>query len=568
VRISPTRMHTIQKLIAILGFMLLIPMAFASITDVYLAQNAQGAGDGSSCSNAKAASFFNTSGNWGSGSSQIGAGTTVHLCGTLTASAGATLLTFQGSGGAGNPVTLLFENGTVLQSPYFQQIGGAINLNGKSHILIDGGTTCGEVNTTLVPCNGLIQNTSNGSTGNENCINSPCANQQNSSAVYSTGTFTDVEVRNLAIKHMYHRTDLHSNSGPADGSVTFEIWFDHIGGSSNVNIHNNDIENGSECVTVDFEGGGSIDSVTVDNVYCNDMHWGIAIVNGGVNNTHGTHIHVDYNEITNWANWVSPSTTFHGNGTILYNAACSGCDIGDTSSTISNNYIHGDLNNGFKLGSPTAFLSVQDNAVGFMMFNNRLVNTCNGQTGGCGVALWWVGCGPACGGGGSIYNNVFNTPNMAAIEFNTKTPNVVKNNVMANSAAGIEIEPNDWSQVASDYNDAYNISGSGTGGANWVCVNVGGQGNCITFSQYQSQHSQDSHSTTGDPKLDANDRLQSGSAAIGLATNLTNLGMHTLDVDLADVARPPSGSWDAAAYQYGSSGGPPPPPVGLAVVVH
>src|ERR1700721_1986721 len=76
-------------------------IARASITNVYIAQSALGTGDGSSCANARATSFFNISSNWGSGSAQIGPGTTVHVCGTIDGAAGGTGLTFQSSGPAG-----------------------------------------------------------------------------------------------------------------------------------------------------------------------------------------------------------------------------------------------------------------------------------------------------------------------------------------------------------------------------------------------------------------------------------------------------------------------------------
>lgn len=78
-----------------------VSSAICSANDVYMAQNAGGAGDGSSCANARAVSFFNSSGNWGAGSTQIGPGTVVHLCGTVT-----TNLTFQTNGASGNPVVL------------------------------------------------------------------------------------------------------------------------------------------------------------------------------------------------------------------------------------------------------------------------------------------------------------------------------------------------------------------------------------------------------------------------------------------------------------------------------
>ena len=66
--------------------------ADAQTVNLYIAQSVQGAGDGSSCSNAKTYPFFNTSSNWGTAVGQIGPGT-VHLCGTISSS-----LTVQSSG--------------------------------------------------------------------------------------------------------------------------------------------------------------------------------------------------------------------------------------------------------------------------------------------------------------------------------------------------------------------------------------------------------------------------------------------------------------------------------------
>src|SRR3989344_4376791 len=73
----------------------------AASSNIYIAQSAAGSDDGSSCANARAASFFNSSGNWGTGTTQIGSGTVVHLCGTIT-----TDFTSQGSGASGNPVVV------------------------------------------------------------------------------------------------------------------------------------------------------------------------------------------------------------------------------------------------------------------------------------------------------------------------------------------------------------------------------------------------------------------------------------------------------------------------------
>ena len=74
----------------------------------YVAQNAQGSGDGTSCASARAISWFNSSGNWGSAANQIGPGTTIQLCGTITSS-----MTFQGSGSSGNYITVDGGNATM-----------------------------------------------------------------------------------------------------------------------------------------------------------------------------------------------------------------------------------------------------------------------------------------------------------------------------------------------------------------------------------------------------------------------------------------------------------------------
>ena len=87
--------------ILLVSTILIVAATLASASDVYLAQNAQGANTGADCADAHASTFFNSSVNWGTGAGQIGPGDTVHLCGTIS-----TNLTFQGNGANGNPVVL------------------------------------------------------------------------------------------------------------------------------------------------------------------------------------------------------------------------------------------------------------------------------------------------------------------------------------------------------------------------------------------------------------------------------------------------------------------------------
>src|ERR1019366_4356515 len=135
------------RLTLVIGFFLVMAStAFAN--NIYITQS--GSAAGSCTSSVQTPAFFNAAANWGSGASQIGPGTTVLLCGTFTGSAGSTLLTFQGSGTSGSPITLKFDTNALLTAPYWAGGSGAINVNSRSYVTIDGGT------------NGTIQNTANG----------------------------------------------------------------------------------------------------------------------------------------------------------------------------------------------------------------------------------------------------------------------------------------------------------------------------------------------------------------------------------------------------------------------
>ena len=98
--------------VLIAAILVVFATAFSTASNIYIAQNAAGGNTGADCANAHAAAWFNSSSNWGSAASQIGPGTTVHLCGTFNAPAGANgYLTFQGS------------DQTEVQSPCFLRAG-------------------------------------------------------------------------------------------------------------------------------------------------------------------------------------------------------------------------------------------------------------------------------------------------------------------------------------------------------------------------------------------------------------------------------------------------------------
>src|SRR5579863_506751 len=105
-----------NSLVLIAFVLFFASLAFSSATDVYITQD--GSSQGACTSNPQPVTFLNSSSNWGSGSSQIGPGTTVHLCGTIS-----TAVTPGGNGASGNPVTILFESGASISAPVFSATG-------------------------------------------------------------------------------------------------------------------------------------------------------------------------------------------------------------------------------------------------------------------------------------------------------------------------------------------------------------------------------------------------------------------------------------------------------------
>jgi hypothetical protein len=568
VPISPTRMHTIQKLIAILGFMLLIPMAYASITDVYLAQSAQGAGDGSSCSNAKAASFFNTSGNWGSGSSQIGAGSTVHLCGVFTGGNASNILQFQGSGASGNPVTLFFETGAALE-PNYCASNGCIDLNAKSHIVIDGGPTCGETAyQTHVSCNGLIEDMTAGSSGATCPSGSGCSPISGSTSAAAIGTNggspSDITVENLHCKMYTRRASDTSDSGMGTTCVGWG------GGalSQDIFVSNVEFEGAAKLMVVSLgSGSGTVSGYHMSNSYLHDMCWAMGIGTDAPN-MNVTDLLFHDNEVTNWDAWAPANTSgnvCHTNGTMWFNGDGNTIHtgnfgyIGDPASGQYNNYLHGNLAGNYSGSSPSGYLSCQDNCINIFVVNNVIDDTSTGADGGGAVYFNGVG-----GGGQLVANNTLIRPGGSMTVVSGVTANVIyKNNVLectGTNCAAIEIRPNTPDVATSQFNGGYQI-----GSSSWTVYNSAGSGKFLTLPSWQSRGpNHDNSSLTSNPDLTSTFQLNSGSPAIGLGTNLTSLGLAALNRDLAGVARPTSGNWDAGAFQFGST----PPPQGLAAVVH
>jgi hypothetical protein len=488
-------------------------------TDLYIAQTATGGNTGADCGDALPYTFFNVSSNW---PSRIGPGTTVHICGTITAPAGASsFLSFQGSGTNGNPITLKFENGAILTAPYWGT-QGAITVNGVSYAVVDGGS------------NGIVQATANG-TG--------LTYQQNGAGVWLSNC-SNCEVKNLSISNIY----VHNSLSDENGGGSYSIYW--LGGS-NVTIDNNTVDDAKWCLYFAYPGGTTISDV---NIYSNTIYncdHGVVVGDGNGNAILNGSNSVHDNIIHDFSNWDDNQNGNHHDGIHVW-AAHTGSQV--TGLSIYNNYIYGQP--GTHMNSHIYIAGGIGTITGTYLFNNVMANPNSAAAPASGFIADY-------GTNTNILNNTMqgssksNTGGICILTY--LSGNTIRNNICSTVYVGIYVEPGS-SIGTSDYNDFYNLSSVAFDNSNWYS----------TIADWRSAPgSPDVHGVSGNPLLSSTFQLGTGSAAIGVGADLSSLGINALNLDKAGAQRP-SGSvfWDMGAFQAGGSSSAPNPPSGLTAVVN
>lgn len=517
-------------------FLLLIAKPAFATNAVYVGPSPAGSASGLDCGNAYSFSYFNTAGNWSTTptGTQIGPGTTVHLCGGTYSFAGGTScgLSFQGSGSSANAITLIADQGAVtITAPYWagSANGGGICSSGYSYLTIDGNNSL------------TIQATANGTS---------LANK----ADYGFGVWAQrgdyVTIKNLTVSNIY----VHSCTG-AVSTCTDENG-QNTGGisaqGSNVTVSGNTVHDAKWCLTGGVATGASIANRVIANNTIYNCDHGIAVGVGGDNGVlRGLAVY--NNDISNFRNWDDAANNNHHDGIHIWSY-----NSGDliTGAAIYNNYIHGDWGANMnaalyaeaRTGMPSAYY-----------FNNVIVDESTVSHQGCGMICLVVN-------GVSVFNNTLVAANVqyssTGLDF-YGTGVASQNNILQGMFMAVQIQSG-ASFTTIDHNDYYNIGGNG-----WNFSS--------TLSNWQSGSSADLHSVSASPNLTATFTLQSGSAAIGLGANLygvcngqPNPGLGALCYDKTGKTRPSSGAWDAGAYNYGSGSNSTTtvqPPTGLSAFV-
>ena len=489
---------------------------FASASHLYVAQNATGTGNGGSCSNAFAVSFFNNPANWGSTSLQIGAGTTVHLCGTI-----ATALVAQGSGASGNPITILFEPAAKISLASCGS-NGCLNIANKSYLIVDGGS------------NGIIE-----------AINSGTGLANGDSIGIFARPMNNSEIRNLSISNMY----VHSSPADNGGGNYYGVLFN---GNGNL-IHNLTLHDVMGAIKGEAgENGNQIYNNTLYNI-----NWGIFLSGGGSSTPDTiTNSRIYNNDLHDFANWDTTNDTFHHDGIFLAGGSASNTL---THVDVYDNYIHGTSSDASVCTSSygscmTAYIYINTDSF-VRVFNNLLV----ANAGDHGPNNAWILL--SSDADDQLYNNTIIGSGVSTaancVFLRNGTSFTFENNVLSNCNNLL------WTSSATFAalnNNVYASSAlSWRNGNNWYS----------TLAAWQAATSAEANSkaTTGSLGFNASYIPQAGSLVIGAGMNLISLGIAALDYDKAGVARPAT-AWDVGAYQSSGAGIPPPPATYTLTVVN
>jgi hypothetical protein len=562
-------------------FLSLSLLSWGNARDIYVAQNAVGSNNGVDVANAYGLSWLNNVSNWGAGVGLVSPGDTVHLCGTFT-----NVLVVQGSGAAGNPITILFEPGANFTRGCWPTTG-AIQLNGESWIVVDGGV------------NGLIQNTSNG-TG----LTTQNGSRGIGGAGNGTGILYNGVIQNLTITNLYRKTKGSYDSTRAGYGIDLT--------GAGITISNN--------IVSDCDGGisYSTSSATQSNVFllkntilnCNHS----IDIGMGDHNCYMTNLIIAGNYMDHWDVWDCPGNTpIHLDGIILFNNA-----YDQTTSIMDGTQIYNNTFGGY-VGTRTTAAIFTD--LGCAVRNYYIYNNffqCfppgtwgNGFIGGAGDNCWIVNntcIGSSVGGtnyGGGIgvgavnahlYNNVML---YGSVGLHGSTTNTVSGSQQGTNSFFIVTAY--LNSVWSDYNVIVNpvfqsqlvLVNPVNGNMVWLSGIIGphlvdwqtwyenewGNGSLGNTPLVPGLYSWaqlhcDPHSSNQMPAFNSGTYIPAtyDTVAVGKGTNLTAVAvaynLPQLTSDINGAPRPATGNWTIGAYQVTGSGVPPPvvlPPSQLQV---
>lgn len=476
----------------------------------------------------------------------LSAGDVTYLCGTMTGSAGATIITPANGGSSGNPVIINFDTGAILQAPYCSGSNGCLDIHGLSYVTVNGQNT------------GTIQNTANGD---------GLANQHISIGIYAYSCTTCI-IENLTISDIY--IAIKNYSSPLGGTMT-QMNAIAINGTNNV-VTGNTIHDCGWCVYDQYQNGDTNMQVTFNNIY----NWDHAIMfaaSGAYACTAPCYIQHD-NRIHDNINFETSGCVYHLDGLHTF---------GTSGSTMDGVYLYNDYYYGSLSGTCSSgfiFIEGGGSSTPSNMKNLYMWNEVGDATGADGTnSNGWFGLFSASVSM-NVYNNILlynnSNDNTACWALGGKSGgNVVNNLTFENNAvngcnSGIEITQS--GALSGTTTIDYNFYGS-TCGQNNNCYQWNGGSFSGTFSAWKTACSCDSHSQTssysgallnsdGSPQVSSPVLLQGLNFSSIATGNLATLQNDTTKGGTRTSIARPTGTcgsqgsatcWAQGAYQFQSA---------------
>jgi hypothetical protein len=489
------------------------------VPSVYVAQNATGAGNGSSCANARPAAWFDTASSWGTGAGRIGPGAVVGLCGTIGSP-----LTAYGSGVAGKPITIYWEPGAALAEAVCPVQGtGCFNTNGRSYLTLNGGT------------NGTILSTANGTL---------LANHRSSVVGISALNCTGCTIQNLNISDMYVHVYSQAHLDDCAPSVDSGI----IASGSNLTIADNTMHDDRDAVDDDMNPTDANVRLYGNSIYNDDG--GILLAPTAAGHNLGP-VYIYDNHMSNWSNWDT------GDGQDCYHHDGIHCFTGNDAGPshwlgvyIYDNVFDGATDSGMYGDSDnmTAEVFIQgsgstecsDASSPFYVFDNLFQSS----------YYVYNGLLSPYSGEQFIYNNTFiggtSSQGAGSGYGGNGGAGAFIDNVVTNAHELMYTGGGNPAAIFSGGLD-YNLYADG-GTSPFMCPN----GSFVSFSSWKSCVGGDYHSSyRSSAALSASGAPQAGSPATNEGKNLTSLctgALAPLCNNISGIRRPTSGSWSVGAY--------------------
>lgn len=418
-------------------------------------------------------------------------------------------------------VYYLLALGALLTSPIWNNSTGAIYVNQKNNVTIDGGGTLALVgNSWMLLVNGIIENTANGS---------GLANSAPSRGIQGINA-NGLIVKNLWVRNIYVRTDdadLNDNDSSciSNKAAAAEV----IDGFE---VTNCTLDNAYRGIEADY-GVGCSDYVFsyINATRCN---WGAGVGDRGAGKTLAR-LTCHHMAVSDWTNWNEPGTNaYHHNGIFAFS--------NHDDAIITDIVIHScRFGPGWGNEFQTAGIYMNTGIVNPLVYNNLFV--CDpGESAANGLITMQSTSATTFG----VYNNTFigggsgtcvqlaGSGNGNAITMN------VKNNLGVGNGGGtfIALYTNPNVTLNADYNLGFDFTA-----ALAYSYSANGSGNFKTFAQWQALGF-DTHGLNSDPLLTAIYTLGAGSPAIGAGVNLSSI--FTDDYDGEQRINP----WDMGAFAY------------------